>query len=1327
MDASDSPSQSSPRSTRSDLVRSFTTSSDTSASERVAALREARALRRRQREADADSPAEEAGNGVDAGAFKRSTVACAEVTPAVTSAVPASTATPRLRIQSTSDRSYSPSLSSTPSKSKSSETATTETTSGDANRRIEQEMVTPPTDSRADHASSPISSAPTTPTPATKRSSSPSPSPASSVSIAGGLLERLKAQRAARVSTETVHPPRHLASASELGGSTAPASPKWEPNGAGVSLATDAPSSSEIQRRDRSPPAGQHDTPFARPEAMLNASPPRPTSGVCSSVLSSPDGEEFDHAFHPLSDVMEQSERSSLSTWQTQLGESGLNHRAPASQLDAQSNRSLHFPPSTTNPWTRSSRREERNGTTQALAAAREGQSESSASSIFSDTAGDAARRAESAFEQSHAAGAAAAPSTNGRGALLAFEEGTKPIRRYCVLTEEALEYRPTDQSGLVERSIAFKTVDCVEVEYEPSVQAEHLASLIPTPHFSTARGVGNPHRFAVTATSDWSLTPPGSFFSETRGTVRSWTRDNARPHPSLPLSAAPSVPSITQQPWRQAAGEDDSARKLLDLDRSSTRSSAMRRLERSETPPPLPPKTARYLAHSPIPGPFSRERMPRATFGRDSTASTPVPSSSLLEELRELLAVLEVDDLRKKAKSSRYQRLRERLGAFKERLASDKSSTMSPHDAHLAEKVEYLMAANDTLLRKQELLESALGDKARVLEAEERELSRRVDACLRELAQAGRPSRERSVLGLPRQADTATLTTRAGVYSASERAAWDADLERFKDEAVEAKKMLDASAHHASSPGGVPDRQRETANRRPQSYPAIPIAQNASRDPVGLFAEDDLLSGARTLPPRDPFAASGVVQAPTPRPPPLRADSIPRPRVVASSATSPPSVRSWAASDISRVERTLRMVLESFEAQSGTLAEQQAHQNRISQVVGELAKWVAEDRSIRDLQFRELVHAIESVIERIGELPGHISAPNDASGYSPPPPAPLNLPTVDTDSESLTGQDEGAAGLNTIAHSSQPRKCGGIINPQSSFARAQAQAGEKQESGVKGPRMPVFRLWDPVARQTAQRDHSDGADAEQEGDETIGADAVRPVMEALKHDARLGQALEAIAAGSGEDIDPAAISMAVLEILATMREIAKKQDSLEAKEAAEKARNHGLTDREKAELETKRAEIARIETRTLMSEERTARINEMVAKLAERTDKTDRLLQEIAKNVQDGKKTRLDPALSEEVKKLLSGVRTGVDEHVKDFRGQLTTEIQRMFKEVGKLRDEKKALQSDIADLLAFQAKHGGKVPAAAAPSETSTLSATSPKSGMPTTGFFGPRSPAP
>lgn len=43
-----------------------------------------------------------------------------------------------------------------------------------------------------------------------------------------------------------------------------------------------------------------------------------------------------------------------------------------------------------------------------------------------------------------------------------------------------------------------------------------------------------------------------------------------------------------------------------------------------------------------------------------------------------------------------------------------------------------------------------------------------------------------------------------------------------------------------------------------------------------------------------------------------------------------------------------------------------------------------------------------------------------------------------------------------------------------------------------------------------------------------------------------------------------------------------------------------------------------------------------MVAKLAEKTERADRLLEQIAKNVQEGQKTALDPALSEEVKQLL-------------------------------------------------------------------------------------------
>ena len=94
------------------------------------------------------------------------------------------------------------------------------------------------------------------------------------------------------------------------------------------------------------------------------------------------------------------------------------------------------------------------------------------------------------------------------------------------------------------------------------------------------------------------------------------------------------------------------------------------------------------------------------------------------------------------------------------------------------------------------------------------------------------------------------------------------------------------------------------------------------------------------------------------------------------------------------------------------------------------------------------------------------------------------------------------------------------------------------------------------------------------------------------------------------------------------------------------------------------------------------AEINELVAQLAQRTDKTDALLAEIAKNVKDGKTTKMDPALSNEVKKLLgylrflhlnpdlgltslgldSGVQSGVEAHVSDFRGKLTSEVSPFF-----------------------------------------------------------------
>lgn len=55
------------------------------------------------------------------------------------------------------------------------------------------------------------------------------------------------------------------------------------------------------------------------------------------------------------------------------------------------------------------------------------------------------------------------------------------------------------------------------------------------------------------------------------------------------------------------------------------------------------------------------------------------------------------------------------------------------------------------------------------------------------------------------------------------------------------------------------------------------------------------------------------------------------------------------------------------------------------------------------------------------------------------------------------------------------------------------------------------------------------------------------------------------------------------------MREISQKQVAQEAKERAEREKNSGLTLKELAELEAKRAEIARLERETAMNAERTA------------------------------------------------------------------------------------------------------------------------------------------
>ncbi|KAM0750996.1 hypothetical protein T439DRAFT_223446 [Meredithblackwellia eburnea MCA 4105] len=157
------------------------------------------------------------------------------------------------------------------------------------------------------------------------------------------------------------------------------------------------------------------------------------------------------------------------------------------------------------------------------------------------------------------------------------------------------------------------------------------------------------------------------------------------------------------------------------------------------------------------------------------------------------------------------------------------------------------------------------------------------------------------------------------------------------------------------------------------------------------------------------------------------------------------------------------------------------------------------------------------------------------------------------------------------------------------------------------------------------------------------------------------------------------------------MQELQKQQAEKEAKEKEEKQKKSGLSDQEKAELQAKMMEIKRLEEMQTMAAEQQTRLDGLVQQLTQKGEVHEALLKEIAAGVTSPKPMQMDPAITEETTKLIGAIQTEVEKHVKDFRGQLTGEVQRMFKEVGKLRDEKKDLQAQIADLLAFQAKQAG------------------------------------
>ncbi|GAA5921063.1 hypothetical protein JCM1841_005081 [Sporobolomyces salmonicolor] len=365
---------------RSDLIRSFTTSSDKSASERLAAMAKAREERRKAREGGTGRPV---GMEDDAGGVPDTAVS-EELKKGEgkgsSSSAGSSSLVPKLRVKSTSDRSYTPSVPSTPSQSIANASPPIPALATIADD--EPTAKTPRPASPAPSSSSPSRSSfsvveippyrPTTTSPA------PTPSPPApartpspgNVVMSGGLMQRLKAKRAAQAAKgaspegETTNGSTLITSPVEptLLPSITPSvkSPSRDPGEAPV-----IPASSDqdlvptITFPFSCPPKSSVIRPASpvklnRP-IFASTSRPAPISALTPSSPSSPsdqptasdkeddersdavselsrgfsiaggskrtskiygrDGEVLEYNFTELSDVVEQSERSSISTW----------------------------------------------------------------------------------------------------------------------------------------------------------------------------------------------------------------------------------------------------------------------------------------------------------------------------------------------------------------------------------------------------------------------------------------------------------------------------------------------------------------------------------------------------------------------------------------------------------------------------------------------------------------------------------------------------------------------------------------------------------------------------------------------------------------------------------------------------------------------------------------------------------------------------------------------------------------------------------------------------------------------------------------------------
>ncbi|KAI5474325.1 protein of heat shock protein Hsp70 family [Pseudohyphozyma bogoriensis] len=453
--------------------------------------------------------------------------------------------------------------------------------------------------------------------------------------------------------------------------------------------------------------------------------------------------------------------------------------------------------------------------------------------------------------------------------------------------------------------------------------------------------------------------------------------------------------------------------------------------------------------------------------------------------------------------------------------------------------------------------------------------------------------------------------------------------------------------------------------------------------------------------------------------------------RTVRTGHTNHTRTESYATVDL---PKPIQDLLRDLRAQIGQRAESERgikeENATLSSTIREMLELMQQDRQRRDEEWQHLMQTVGTVREQVAGLPNALLARLTAAEEAARVATPVQ-PTMDMDTD---GMDLGAtlddavlgdgrvrgfhprfASTPTPGPAAPEEPIPGV-DPQDEvlagvfeLGRKLSQkgdmgAGKNGSRKVKGPRMPMTilggqRLWGGPKPVDDARDRWAGGHAAQRvaAEEELVEKAVEHnektkkatlVAEALRDNEELSQALETLAT-SGDIKDPGVLSMALFEILRTTKQLAEKQAEQEKleKEKAAKA----LTKEERAELEAKKNETARLEALLANRDELTTGLQKQLEELAAKGASTEATLTQLKEFMANPKAAEMDPAI--------------------------TDAVRRMYQEVGKLRDEKKTLQGELADLLAFKSKQeGGKgaaAPAKAAPAE---------KSGG---GFFGPRAP--